>query len=137
MNSPLHTCSPAGLIRCFLARIALLALLLFVPDLFRSALAQSVPALINYQGRLSNADGSPLPTGDYQLTFSIYDSATNTSTNGLIWGPQVFDGTNGLGHASKIPVAQGYFNVMLGPQPAAQRVRRQLRVPGADRGAAG
>ena len=75
--------------------------------------AQSVPALINYQGRLSNPDGSGLPTSDYQLTFNIYDSSNTTS--GLIWGPQVFDGAQGQGHGSKIPVVQGYFNVMLGP----------------------
>jgi len=68
---------------------------------------------VNYQGRLSNPDGSPLATADYQLTFNIYDSATNST--GLVWGPQVFDGQIGQGHAARIPVVQGYFNVMLGP----------------------
>jgi hypothetical protein len=74
--------------------------------------AQSVPSLVNYQGRLSNQDGSPLATADYQLSFSIYDA---TNGGNLIWGPQIFDGTNGQGHGLKIPVVQGYFNVMLGP----------------------
>jgi hypothetical protein len=74
--------------------------------------AQIVPPLVNYQGRLSNPDGSPLPTADYQLTFSIYDAATNGA---LVWGPQIFDGPAALGHGPKIPVVQGYFNVMLGP----------------------
>ena len=75
--------------------------------------AQSVPALINYQGRLSDASGSPLPTLDYQLTFNIYDS---TNGGNLIWGPQIFDGMNGVaGHGLKVPVVYGYFNVMLGP----------------------
>ena len=32
-----------------------------------------------------------------------------------LWGPQVFDGNPGQGHGPKIPVVQGYFNVMLGP----------------------
>jgi hypothetical protein len=73
---------------------------------------ESVPALINYQGRLANPDGSPLPTGDYELRFGLYDAATNGA---LIWGPQVFDGGMGAGRGPKIPVVQGYFNVMLGP----------------------
>ncbi len=75
--------------------------------------AQTVPPLVNYQGRLSNPDGSPLTTADYALAFRVFD---NTNGGNLIWGPQLFDGTNGLaGHGAKIPVVQGYFNVMLGP----------------------
>ncbi len=75
--------------------------------------AQPVPPLINYQGRLSNPDGSPVPTADYTLTFKVFDATTNGT---LVWGPQAFDGTTGLaGHGGKIPVVQGYFNVMLGP----------------------
>jgi hypothetical protein len=77
-----------------------------------STFAQSVPALVNYQGRLTDAAGAPLATGDYSLTFRIYGSA---SGNDLIWGPQVFDGTTGTGKGPKIPVVQGYFNVILGP----------------------
>ena len=74
--------------------------------------AQNVPSLVNYQGRLSNPDGSPLPTADYTLTFNVYDAVTNGV---LAWGPQVFDGVVAQGHGAKIPVVQGYFNVMLGP----------------------
>jgi hypothetical protein len=75
--------------------------------------AQTVPALVNYQGRLANPDGTALATGDYQLTFRVYDSATNSG--GLVWGPQMFDSVAGQGHGGRIPVVQGYFNVMLGP----------------------
>jgi hypothetical protein len=75
------------------------------------ALAQSVPALINYQGQLTDVSGAPLPTADYVLTFSIYDA----DRDGVrVWGPQVFDGASGQGHGPKIPVVQGFFNVMLG-----------------------
>ena len=75
--------------------------------------AQSVPPLINYQGRIASPDGSPLPTADYQLIFRIYDAATNGM---LKWGPQIFDGIVGTaGHGAKAPVVQGYFNVVLGP----------------------
>lgn len=42
--------------------------------------AQSVPPLVNYQGKLSNPDGSALPTADYQLSFKVFDSASG-STN--------------------------------------------------------
>src|SRR5438067_1226199 len=96
----------------------LVLVLLLLPAI--SARAQSVPALVNYQGRLSNPDGSPLATADYQLTFNIHDSATNSG--GLIWGPQIFDGVLGTnGHGPKIPVVQGYFNVMLGPMDTTSR----------------
>ena len=39
--------------------------------------AQTVPALVNYQGRLPNPDGVPLATADYQFTFKSCDSATS------------------------------------------------------------
>ena len=80
------------------------------------AFAQSVPPLINYQGQLANPDGSPLPTADYTLTFNLYNTASGGNP---IWGPEVFDGTAGQGHGPKIPVVQGYFNVMLGPSDTA------------------
>ncbi len=88
------------------------ASLLAVTLLAVTASAQTVPALVNYQGRLANPDGSPLPTADYTLTFNVYDAATNGA---LVWGPQVFDGVPGVGRGPRIPVVQGYFNVMLGP----------------------
>lgn len=78
--------------------------------------AQSVPPLINYQGQLLNADGTPMPTADYQLTFNIFGQGGN-----LIWGPQIFDGQSGLGHGPKIPVVNGYFNVSLGPTDTTGR----------------
>ena len=76
------------------------------------ARAQSVPALINYQGQLTQPNGLPLPTADCTLTFRIFDTASGSNA---IWGPQVFDGQAGPGHGPKIPVVQGFFNVMLGP----------------------
>lgn len=83
-----------------------------------SARAQTVPPLVNYQGRLANPDGSPLPTADYTLTFHVFDAATNGA---LVWGPQIFDGTVAQGHGARIPVVQGYFNVMLGPVDTTNR----------------
>ena len=78
-----------------------------------AAAAQTVPALINYQGQLTDANGTNLPTADYKLTFRIYNAETGGT---LVWGPQVFDGNTSLtGHKGKVPVVQGYFNLMLGP----------------------
>jgi hypothetical protein len=74
--------------------------------------AQTVPALINYQGKLVNSNGLPVSTGDYQLRFRIYDAVTNGN---LIWGPQVFNGQTGPGYGPLVPVVQGWFNVILGP----------------------
>lgn len=96
--------------------LILLALGLLLPA--AEVLAQPVPALINFQSQLLNPDGTPLATGDYELTFRIFD-ATEGGT--LIWGPQVLDGAGGAGHGPKIPVVQGYFNVMLGPIDTAAR----------------
>ena len=80
--------------------------------------AQPVPPLINYQGQIADSGGTPLATADYMLTFNIYDASQNGN---LIWGPQLFDGQGGQGHGPKIPVVQGYFNVILGPADTAGR----------------
>ena len=74
--------------------------------------AQTVPPLINYQGKLVSSNGLPVSTGDYELRFRIWDAATGGN---LVWGPQVFNGQSGPGFGPKVPVVQGWFNVMLGP----------------------
>src|SRR5512138_3660731 len=80
--------------------------------------AQSVPGFMNFQGQLMGANGSPLATGDYELTFRIFDAVEGGT---IILGPQVLDGAGSSGHGPKIPVVQGYFNVILGPQDTAGR----------------
>ncbi len=65
-----------------------------------AAHAQSVPELINYQGKLTQPDGSPIADGTYDISFQIY----NASTEGdVIWGK-----TYG------VTAANGQFNVILG-----------------------
>ena len=97
---------------------------LFVTPVF--AQESAVPQLINYQGKLSTTGGQPLlPTGDYTLSFSIYDKPMATPCSAktesesecarLIWGPQVFDGKSGMGHGAQVSVVKGFFNVILGP----------------------
>ena len=80
---------------------------------FSVSFAASVPQLINYQGMLTDAQGEPLETKEYELSFSIFSQATDGTA---VWGPQVFDGNSGTGHGAKVPVVRGHFNVILGPQ---------------------
>jgi hypothetical protein len=69
--------------------------------LITTGVNSAVPNLINYQGKLTDANGEALATGDYDLTFKIYD-ATNDGT--LKWSEI---------HTS-VPVVKGFFNVILG-----------------------
>jgi hypothetical protein len=69
-----------------------------------SATAQTAPALINYQGKLTDQTGAPLPTGTYGIQFRIWDDATASGTNDLIWGQQ-----------QNVTIqSNGVFNVILG-----------------------
>jgi len=63
-----------------------------------SAMAE-VPQLINYQGRLTNPDGDPVPNAPYSIVFTIYDNASTA-----IWQET---------HAS-VATSDGLFNVLLG-----------------------
>jgi hypothetical protein len=71
-----------------------------------AAQAQNVPALINYQGQLVDGTGTPLPNGNYELTFRIYSADPGGS---LLWGPQVLP---------SVALVGGRFNVILGPTDA-------------------
>jgi hypothetical protein len=79
-----------------------LTLLIFLTFAF-SLYAQSVPSLINYQGRLTDESGSPLPDGTYRLAFRFYTHALPASTEPLIWGQQ-----------QDVSIRAGTFNVVLG-----------------------
>ncbi|MCB2153628.1 hypothetical protein KQI84_01980 [bacterium] len=68
--------------------------------LISTAAAQSVPSLVNYQGRLVDSNGNPLE-GMKMLEFNIYGSETGSD---LLWGPQTFD---------NVPLISGEFNVIL------------------------
>lgn len=77
-----------------------------------AAATPTVPFLINYQGTLQDGAGTPLPTGDYELSFSVYNAA---SGGALVWGPQKFNGQSGTGLGPRVAVVSGRFNVVLGP----------------------
>lgn len=89
----------------FLSVSALLGLLISFPSV-------SPAQQMNYQGRLTDSAGNPLVDGQYNLTFNIYDAATDGT---VLWGPFVCDGTSGNGKAPSADLVNGRFNVILGP----------------------
>lgn len=97
-------------IQHFLAGLTLLACL--------EGRAQTVPALINYQGQLLDAGGNPMPTGDYTIEVRLFPV---DSGGAVLWGPQIFNGQSGTGLGPRVPVVQGRFNIVLGPQDTGGR----------------
>jgi len=83
----------------------LVVLMIALSNLAVQAQDTPVPQLINYQGRLTGADGKELPTADYKLSINLYSDPTATTTSAKVWGPQTFN----------VPVGKGHFNVILGP----------------------
>ncbi|MDO9541977.1 MAG: hypothetical protein Q7J98_06610, partial [Kiritimatiellia bacterium] len=64
-----------------------------------------VPPLINYQGRLTDLNGAPVPDGQTNITFSIYDNGDiATAPAGLIWQET----------QTNVSVYNGLFSVLLG-----------------------
>jgi hypothetical protein len=78
--------------------------------------ALASPPYVNYQGLLNGASGQPLPTGNYSMEFNIYSQAQGGTR---VWGPFVFDGGTGAGHGPIVAVANGHFNVIIGPLDTA------------------
>jgi hypothetical protein len=66
-----------------------------------SALTAEIPSMINYQGILTNDNGTVVNDGNYNLSFSIYDAASGGSA---LWSET----------HSGVEVTQGLFNIMLG-----------------------
>jgi hypothetical protein len=59
----------------------------------------TIPRLINYQGNLMGADEQPVPEGEYELTFTLYDTS----------GVQLWSETH-----NTVFIANGFFHVILG-----------------------
>ena len=66
-----------------------------------SALTAEIPSMINYQGILTNENGTVIDDNTYNLSFSIYDVASG--------GSELWSETH-----SGVEVTQGLFNIMLG-----------------------
>ena len=83
---------------------AILAVVASLPEAARAA----VPQMINYQGRLTDADGEPVDSATYGLMFSIYDAPIAGSelwkASETIW-IEITDGlfSHLLGSTSPIP----------------------------------
>ncbi|MHB1461812.1 MAG: autotransporter outer membrane beta-barrel domain-containing protein [Armatimonadota bacterium] len=67
-----------------------------------SSHAQTLPSSFNYQGRLTDTAGTPMPNGNYQMVFSIWDAATG--------GNQLWGSGN-----KTIPLNKGLFSTQIGP----------------------
>ena len=63
--------------------IGALGLFLILAVMPGAAYAQ-VPQLINYQGFLSDSSGDPVPDGDYDMQFAIYDDSEGGESN-RVW----------------------------------------------------
>ncbi|MBN1213746.1 MAG: tail fiber domain-containing protein [candidate division Zixibacteria bacterium] len=78
---------------------------IFVLGLFLLGVAQtaesSYPPFMNYQGRLTDPSGNPVPDGNYNVVFTIYDLPTGGTE---LW-------TSGT---LPVSVKDGLFNVVLG-----------------------
>ncbi len=86
--------------------LSLVILLLVISTIIVSSpQAQTLPNSFNYQGRLTDTAGTPLPNGDYQMIFSIWDAATG--------GNQLWGSGN-----KTVALNKGLFTASLGPIPA-------------------
>ena len=85
-------------------RVWLATLFLAMGCLATSAGAAAVPSTINYQGYLSGTGGDPLPDGDYDLTFRIFNVLTGGTA---LW-------TEARTGANDVTLVNGRFNVELG-----------------------
>ena len=91
----------------------------------RTALSQTVPGLINYQGRLTDHTGMPIFGDTIQMRFAFLDG--DTSAAGLLWGET----------QANVTVQNGIYSVLLGsvnPIPpsalAASEVYLEVRARG-------
>lgn len=65
---------------------------------------QSVPSLMNYQGRLTDEAGQPLPNGTYAVQFRLWNTAVvGQAGETLVWGQQ-----------HDVTLVDGVFNAVLG-----------------------
>ncbi|RLB05470.1 MAG: hypothetical protein DRG83_02560 [Deltaproteobacteria bacterium] len=72
-----------------------------------STMAQQSVEVINYQGKLTNSDGSPLEDGTYSAMFEIFDTPSPAQGQNPLWNSA---------RDLRITVVQGVFSVELGVQ---------------------
>lgn len=76
------------------------------------AFAGSVPQLLNYQGTLTNKDGSPVANGAFnkKVTFRMYSS----NTSGAVLWSETWGNAAATPPTPSVIVTDGTFNAMLG-----------------------
>ena len=86
-------------------RNSIISTILFI--LITVSVSADIPKMINYQGKVTDTAGNPVPDGSYLMQFKIFDAPTG---NVLLWSS---------GDVS-VDVADGTFSVLLGqsPQPS-------------------
>jgi hypothetical protein len=112
--------------------VVMLVSTLLIVSLYSPAFT-AVPNLINYQGRLTSADGAPVLNGSYFLTFALYLTDIGSSPEWAETQEVVIN--NGLYHVllgSVIPFSDSLFgdSLYLGVTvaPDQEMVPRQLLV---------
>ncbi|MCX7044204.1 MAG: hypothetical protein NTX50_01790 [Candidatus Sumerlaeota bacterium] len=80
--------------------------------------AMASPNYVNFQARLTDLNGKPLPAGAYKVELNFYNDATGGNK---LWGPYLMDDQTSLtGHAAKASVdGNGRFNASIGPRDTA------------------
>ena len=94
-------------------RILVTLLLMLVSVSASLAQVTAVPPLMNFQGRLTKPDGTPVADGEHTLTFRLFSAASGGSA---LWS-----------HTMAATVRNGTFAVLLGAQPERNRVRSPRR----------
>ena len=84
-----------------------------------------IPRIINYQGMLMGSNGQPVPDGNYNITFRLYED-----TNNLLWtevhnqvsiGGGLFQTILGTVTPLSIPFDKPYFlGIQVGSDPELQ-----------------
>lgn len=74
--------------------------------------SQSIPQQINYNGTLADVNGNPVPDGQYDVVFTIYDAMTNGN---VLWTETWNSST------AQVIVTNGIFNALLGAHNTIQR----------------
>src|SRR5580704_4889641 len=72
-----------------------------------SAVNQTIPYKINFQGRLTDNNGNILPDGSYNIKFRIFNAATGGSN---LWEADRVYGASD----DRVTVQNGLFNIQFG-----------------------
>lgn len=75
---------------------------------------QGINKTINFQGRLLDASKNPVPDGNYNIQFRIYEGGTGTTKNNGGTEPVWMETYTNNGGAVGVPVRNGYLSVDLG-----------------------